>query len=160
MSCSINDLDTGDILLFSPSIKDDGIFMKVLDWIIQTATHSPYTHVAFVLKNPEFIHPVLKGLYIWESSYEGTPDPQDGKIKFGVPKTVPAQLSVAVGEKGSAIWHSPSNSDNNAKSATGAMASFIMNVCVSIDAFPQSSLNSQERVIVSGLDRPSETSPK
>ena len=26
----------------------------------------------------------LKGLYLWESSWEGSPDPQDGKVKLGV----------------------------------------------------------------------------
>ena len=26
----------------------------------------------------------LKGYYVWESGWEGTPDPQDGKVKFGV----------------------------------------------------------------------------
>ena len=80
----MNDLNTGDMLLFSPSKKGRFGFLKALDWLIETTTHSPYTHVAFVLKDPTFIHPHLKGLYIWESGYEGTRDPQDGKIKLGV----------------------------------------------------------------------------
>ena len=84
MSININDLETGDILLFSPSTKTEHGIMRFLDWMIQSTTDSSYTHVAFVLKDPTFINPVLKGLYIWESAYEGTPDPQDGKIKFGV----------------------------------------------------------------------------
>ena len=37
-----------------------------------------------VLKDPEFIHPYLKGYYVWESNFEDSKDPQDGKIKFGV----------------------------------------------------------------------------
>ena len=37
-----------------------------------------------ILKDPTFIHPSLKGLYVWESTYNGYPDPQDGKIKLGV----------------------------------------------------------------------------
>ena len=37
-----------------------------------------------VIKDPAFIHPSLKGTYIWESSWEGKPDPQDGEIKLGV----------------------------------------------------------------------------
>ena len=37
-----------------------------------------------VLKDPSFLHPTLKGLYVWESSWEGKADPQDGKIKLGV----------------------------------------------------------------------------
>ena len=81
---TINDLATGDMLLFSPSTKTVHGYMRFLDWMIQSTTDSSYTHVAFVLKDPTFIHPVLKGLYIWESGYEGTPDPQDGKVKFGV----------------------------------------------------------------------------
>ena len=72
------------MLLFSPSTKTEHGVMRFLDWMIQSTTDSSYTHVAFVLKDPTFIHPVLKGLYVWESGYEGTPDPQDGKVKFGV----------------------------------------------------------------------------
>ena len=37
-----------------------------------------------VLKDPDFLNVKLKGIFIWESSYNGTIDPQDGKIKFGV----------------------------------------------------------------------------
>ena len=84
MTINIDDLDTGDMLLFSPSTKTEHGVMRFLDWMIQSTTDSSYTHVAFVLKDPTFIHPVLKGLYVWESGYEGTPDPQDGKVKFGV----------------------------------------------------------------------------
>ena len=71
------DLDTGDLLLFS---NNDGWFTQ----LIRYGTHSDYTHVAMILKDPEFIHPTLKGTYVWESSWEGLPDPQDGKIKLGV----------------------------------------------------------------------------
>ena len=84
MSINISDLDTGDILLFEPDNSQDKGFMKIFDWVIQTATKSTYTHVSFVLKDPTFIHPTLKGLYMWESGYEGKPDPQDGEIKLGV----------------------------------------------------------------------------
>ena len=75
-------LKTGDILLFSPNTNN--FFFKILDYGIRYFTKSEYTHVAFVLKDPTFIHSNLKGLYIWESSWEGTPDPQDGKTKLGV----------------------------------------------------------------------------
>ena len=64
MSCNINDLETGDMLFFSPSAKTVRGYMRFLDWLIQSATDSSYTHVAFVLKDPTFIHPVLKCLYI------------------------------------------------------------------------------------------------
>ena len=74
-------LNTGDILLFSS--KGRGIF-RPFDFLIKYFTHSPYTHIGMILKDPEFIHPSLKGYYVWESSWNGTPDPQDGKIKLGV----------------------------------------------------------------------------
>jgi len=75
------DLKTGDILLFD--FNESGL-MGIFNNLIKKFTKSNYSHVAMVLKDPEFIHPSLKGYYIWESSWEGKPDPQDGKIKLGV----------------------------------------------------------------------------
>ena len=75
------DLKTGDLILFNN--KSGGI-LGCFTSLIEYFTHSDYSHVAMVIKNPDFIHPSLKGTYIWESSYEGKPDPQDGKIKLGV----------------------------------------------------------------------------
>lgn len=75
------DLKTGDILLFDFNEKG---FIGIFNNLIKRFTKSKFSHVAVVLKDPEFIHPSLKGLYIWESSWEGKPDPQDGKIKLGV----------------------------------------------------------------------------
>ena len=74
-------LKTGDILLFD--MNDVGI-LGLFNNLIKFFTRSNYSHVAMVLRDPEFIHPSLKGYYIWESSWEGLPDPQDGKIKLGV----------------------------------------------------------------------------
>lgn len=74
-------MKTGDLLLFSDHTT--GWFSYFTD-MIKYATHSNYSHVAMILKDPSFIHPSLKGYYVWESSYEGTPDPQDDKIKLGV----------------------------------------------------------------------------
>ena len=74
-------LKTGDILLFDYNEKG---FLGIFNKAIKYFTNSNYSHVAVVLKDPKFIHPSLKGYYIWESSYEGTPDPQDNKIKLGV----------------------------------------------------------------------------
>ena len=81
---NIDQLQTGDILLITDSSK--GIFNYFLD-MIKYATHSNYTHIAFVVRDPQFIEKPLKGVYLWESSFEGTPDPQDGKIKLGVQLT-------------------------------------------------------------------------
>lgn len=75
-------LETGDILLFYS--RSNNIFYKLLDMGIQYFTDSVYSHTAIVLKDPTFIHPSLKGIYMWESSWEGTPDPQDNKVKLGV----------------------------------------------------------------------------
>ena len=74
-------LKTGDILLFD--FNESG-FMGIFNNLIKRFTKSDYSHIAMVLKDPSFIHPSLKGYYIWESSWEGKPDPQDGKIKLGV----------------------------------------------------------------------------
>ena len=39
------------------------------------------------MKDPTFINPELKGIYVWESGWEGKPDPQDGFTKLGVQLT-------------------------------------------------------------------------
>ena len=75
------DLDTGDLLLFD---YHGGGFFGVFTGLIKYFTKSKYSHIAMVLKDPDFLHPSLKGYYVWESSWEGKPDPQDGKIKLGV----------------------------------------------------------------------------
>ena len=74
-------LKTGDLLLFD--INESGI-MGIFNKAIKFFTKSKFSHMAVVLKDPTFIHPSLKGYYIWESSWEGRSDPQDGKIKLGV----------------------------------------------------------------------------
>ena len=74
-------LKTGDLLLLD--FEGGGIF-GFFTSIIKYFTKSKYSHIVMVLKDPTFIHPSLKGYYVWESSYNGTPDPQDGKIKIGV----------------------------------------------------------------------------
>lgn len=80
---TMDDLQTGDLVLYASAPGQHSLF-GLLDWIIRTATRSPYTHVALVLRDPTFIAPTLRGLYVWESSWEGAPDPQDGKTKLGV----------------------------------------------------------------------------
>ena len=77
----LDDLKTGDLLLFndnSPGLFE--WFSKMIKW----GSHSNYSHIAMVLKNPTFLDKPLEGLYIWESSWEDNPDPQDGKRKLGV----------------------------------------------------------------------------
>ena len=74
-------LKTGDLILFNG--HNTGL-LNYFSSLIRFGTHSDYTHVGVIIKDPTFINPVLKGLYVWESGYEGTPDPQDNKIKVGV----------------------------------------------------------------------------
>lgn len=75
---------TGDIVLFSeqPSNK----CMAVLDCLIKCCTCSRYSHAALVVVDPPFA-PQCKGVYVWESSWHGTKDPQDDQVKFGVQLT-------------------------------------------------------------------------
>lgn len=75
---------TGDILLFNS--HSGGIF-GVFTTLIKYFTSSQYSHIAMVLRDPTYFGQTLTGLYVWESSYEGKPDPQDGKIKVGVQLT-------------------------------------------------------------------------
>ena len=98
-SFDINRLQTGD-LLFCHEPRDyggdsstwsgwlAGGVMHMFSTAIQSATGSPFSHVAMVLRDPSFIRPPLTGLYVWESSVEEVKDPQDGKSgKVGVRMT-------------------------------------------------------------------------
>ena len=82
------DLETGDILLFQ-HVKNKStpfqMFDNFLSWAISSWTHSPYTHIGIVLKDPNFTDgKKLEGLYLLESNYEGFPDSEDDNVKFGV----------------------------------------------------------------------------
>jgi hypothetical protein len=94
-------LKTGDILLFD--YKGVGFF-GVFTNLIKYFTNSNYSHIAMVLKDPEFIHPNLKGYYVWESSWEGQNDPQDGKKKLGVQITPFEEIYSKYKETGSNIY--------------------------------------------------------
>jgi len=80
------DLSTGDILLFENSSHDTW-YESLYAWLIKKFTSSTYTHVAMVLRDPVWIKPELKGIYIYESGLEPTPDAEDGVKKFGVQLT-------------------------------------------------------------------------
>jgi len=75
----LSQLKTGDLLLCCYHASCCGI-----DKMIQFFTHSNWTHCAIILRDPTFIHPALKGLYVWQSGDGMYKDPQDGKIKNGV----------------------------------------------------------------------------
>ena len=52
-------LKTGDILLLD---YEGGGFFGVFTSLIKYFTHSKYSHIGLVLKDPTFIHPSLKGI--------------------------------------------------------------------------------------------------
>lgn len=76
----ISHLETGDLLLFDET--PDNCCLGVLDGLIKSCTKSVYCHAAIVLKNPSWVSE--PGIYVWESTYHGEPDPQDSLVKFGV----------------------------------------------------------------------------
>jgi hypothetical protein len=78
---TIKNLETGDLILFNAI--NTGWF-SIIDSILRWATHSNYTHVGMVLKNPNLLDKKLDGLYVWESGWENKPDPIDNIKKFGV----------------------------------------------------------------------------
>lgn len=82
---SLDDLGSGDVLLFVE--HPTNLFYRILDAGIRWVTGSAYSHAAVVVRDPTWMHPDLRGLYVWESTYDGDPDPQDGRIKFGVQLT-------------------------------------------------------------------------
>lgn len=85
-------LKTGDLILFDSRASYP---LRIFDWLVKFFTNSNYNHIAMVLKDPYFLDEVnegtskdmFKGLFVWESSWEGEPDPQDGKVKLGVQVT-------------------------------------------------------------------------
>jgi hypothetical protein len=94
----MNELKTGDIVLFDCEGK------YFLSSLIKKFTNSRFTHVGMILKDPKFIHPSLKGYYIWESGKEEKPDPQDNKIKLGVQITPFAEIYEKYKKTGSKIY--------------------------------------------------------
>ena len=81
-SVNLNDLNTGDILLFDERPK--GCLWKFLDGCIKCFTKSKYSHSAIVLKDPKWLE-LPDGIYVWESTgFTGLKDVVDHKEKFGV----------------------------------------------------------------------------
>lgn len=98
-SCEyMKDLKTGDLILCNYTKK--GGLMSFFSGLIKSCTKSSYSHIGMILKDPSFLHPTLKGLYVWESTWEGKADPQDGKIKLGVQITPLYELVNSYKSKG------------------------------------------------------------
>lgn len=79
----VKSLRTGDILFFNEHPTD--MRFRCLTSLIKCCTRSTYSHVGLVIVDPPWT--TLKGVFVWESSYHGIKDPQDGKVKFGVQLT-------------------------------------------------------------------------
>lgn len=80
---NISKICTGDILLFEE--RPSNFFWRILDGGIKFFTHSKFSHSAIALRDPTWIDPSLKGLYVWESTgLTGRKDAVDHVEKFGV----------------------------------------------------------------------------
>tara|TARA_B110001469_G_C9629503_1_gene314700 strand:+ start:171 stop:782 length:612 start_codon:yes stop_codon:yes gene_type:complete len=82
---NVNDLKHGDLVFVNN--KSTSMLFNLFLNMIRWGTHSDYTHVAIIVQNPTFGEKPLQGTYVWQSTYEGKPDPQDNKIKLGVQLT-------------------------------------------------------------------------
>ncbi len=95
---SLEDLNTGDILLFSHVPNRSGpfqIFSNFFDFLIKYWTNSKYNHIGIVVRDPNFTYgEKLRGLYLLESNYEGFPDSENHEVKFGV-QLVPLDRALA-----------------------------------------------------------------
>jgi hypothetical protein len=83
-------LQTGDLILFACKTSRWTLF----DAVIRYVTGSDYVHVGMVLIDPPFRN-VPRGAYLWESGWEPTPDPQDGRLKLGVRITPLSKIDVS-----------------------------------------------------------------
>lgn len=74
---NLDELQTGDILLFG---NHKYLFSKMVEWW----TQSKFSHIGIVLRDPTYINPELKGLYLWESGAEPYAESEDNQVKWGV----------------------------------------------------------------------------
>lgn len=74
-------LKTGDLLLFD---YENYFGLGIFSYLIKKITHSNYSHIGMILKDPDFLEEPLQGYYLWQSDWTGYTDPQDGKKKLGV----------------------------------------------------------------------------
>ena len=83
----VEQASTGDLLLFNTR-------NHWFDGIIEKFSHSKFSHIGIILRNPTFIDPKLdQGLYLLESSWEGRPDSVEGKFILGV-QIVPLEQTI------------------------------------------------------------------
>jgi hypothetical protein len=70
-------LDTGDILLFHGK---NYWFSYIVEWF----SWSDFSHIGMILRDPVYLDPRLKGLYMLESGAENFPDAIEHRIMWGV----------------------------------------------------------------------------
>ena len=81
-----DEFQTGDILLIQHKKQYSNLFelfISFFDMLITTFSKSEYTHAAIIVKDPDFVDPPLKGLYILESGFETFPDAENNTYKVG-----------------------------------------------------------------------------
>ena len=82
MNINLNELNTGDVLLFDE--RPTGCLWRFFDGCIKCCTNSKYSHSAIVLKDPSWLG-LPNGLYVWESTgFTHLKDSVDHDDKFGV----------------------------------------------------------------------------
>lgn len=72
----LNNCQSGDLILYN----SNRWYSRLIEW----GTGSKFSHIAMILRDPIFINPSLKGLYILESGFENIPDSLSNKQTFGV----------------------------------------------------------------------------
>jgi hypothetical protein len=73
----IDSLETGDLLLFSGK----GYWFS---YVVEYLTWSDFSHIGMVLRDPTYLDPKLKGLYMLESGTENFPDAIEHRLHYGV----------------------------------------------------------------------------
>ena len=82
-SLHIDDLQTGDILLCR-NAHSNSWFLSIYESLIRTVTHSPYSHVAMVVRDPPWVD--QQGVYVLESAIESSPDAESHEQKMQTTK--------------------------------------------------------------------------
>lgn len=91
MKFNLDELKTGDIILFNNNANNGffGFFANA----IKFGSHSNYTHIGMILKNPTFIHKSLQGIYVWESGIENI---NNNQIKTQLEKEIKKKIGVQI----------------------------------------------------------------
>ena len=82
---------TGDILLYNSN--------TLVGRAIELLSYSKFSHISIILRDPTFINPELKGLYIIESGSERIKDVMSGKKVLGV-QVIPLEYVLSQYENG------------------------------------------------------------